>query len=68
VKRLSIDWSACAGHGHCALWAPDLVERDQWGFPMLLSESVTRSLLPQARAAVRACPALALELVRSGAP
>lgn len=62
-RRLRVDWAACDGHGLCAAWAPDLVARDPWGFPIFTEERVAPAHLPQARDAVRACPALALALV-----
>ena len=61
--RLRVDWSACDGQGLCAIWAPELVSRDEWGFPVVASGAVPGSLLPAAREAVRACPRLALALV-----
>lgn len=65
-KRLRVDWAACDAHGLCALWAPDLVGRDEWGYPLLADGEVPAALLSEARAAVRACPALALALVPVG--
>lgn len=65
MTRLSVDWAACAGHGHCALWAPALIERDEWGYPLVRQAQVPDHLVPQARAAVRACPALALHVQRT---
>lgn len=62
-RRLRVDWAACDGHGLCALWAPDLLARDEWGFPVVVVGEVPSADLPQARDAVRACPALALALV-----
>jgi len=63
--RLRVDWSACDGQGLCAVWAPELVQRDEWGFPIVAAGPVPAPLLPAARDAVRACPRLALALVRA---
>jgi ferredoxin len=67
MTRLTVDWGAHDAHGVCSLWAPDLVERDEWGYPIVRPGDVPDDLLPQARAAQRACPALALHAVRTSA-
>lgn len=61
--RLRVDWSACEGHGLCELWAPELVELDEWGFPIVAPGPIAKASLPHARAAVDACPVLALKLL-----
>jgi ferredoxin len=61
--RLGMDWIACNGYGACALAAPDLVELDDWGYPVFDQEhAVPDDLLRQARRAVADCPMLALSL------
>lgn len=65
MRRLAVDWLQCAGHGVCAELLPELVDLDDWGYPVVRGE-VTDELLPHARLAVGACPALALSL-RPGA-
>ena len=62
MSRLRVDWIACDGHGLCAELLPELVDLDDWGYPVLERGAVPAGLLPHARAAVRACPALALRL------
>lgn len=67
--RLSIDWIACDGRGLCAELAPELIEQDEWGYPLVLGDSVPDDLQKAARRAVRACPTMALRLessVRNG--
>jgi ferredoxin len=54
--RLRVDWSACDGQGLCAVWAPELVHRDEWGYPVVSRDPVPADLLPRAREAVRSCP------------
>jgi ferredoxin len=61
---LQIDPIACTGHGLCADLLPELIELDEWGYP-ILADSVPPDLAAHARRAVTACPALALRLVRS---
>jgi ferredoxin len=60
---LQIDPIACTGHGLCADLLPELIELDEWGYP-ILADSVPPDLEAHARRAVSACPALALRLVR----
>lgn len=65
-RTLHLDPIACDGRGLCHYAAPDLIDLDEWGYPLLrdggLKLSVTDAELPQARAAVEACPMLALHL------
>jgi ferredoxin len=71
--RLHIDWVACDGRGLCTELLPELLTEDPWGFPAPVAVSgreplppngipVPAELGPDARAAVAACPLLALRL------
>ncbi|TAM89370.1 MAG: ferredoxin [Jatrophihabitans sp.] len=60
--RLAIDWTRCEGHGLCAALAPELIARDEWGYPLLPARDVGADDLPAARRAVAACPELALRV------
>lgn len=60
--RLRVDWPACQGRGLCHEVAPDLIDLDEWGYP-LVHGPVPPHLRADARAAVRVCPRLALRLV-----
>jgi ferredoxin len=64
--RLTLELNpiACAGHGLCADLLPELIELDEWGYPMLAGH-VPVHLEAHARRAVSACPTLALRLSRS---
>ena len=62
-QRLAIDRIACAGHGACAELLPELIELDEWGYPIVAAGPVPLRLLGHARRAAAACPALALHLV-----
>ena len=53
---------ACDGRGLCAEIAPELIVLDDWGFPIIAPDPVPVGLLPEAEAAVRICPVLALGL------
>jgi len=63
-KRLTVDWSRCSGHGICAHAAPNLVNMDGNGFPVISDAPVADWFHSEARRAVRACPALALRVTR----
>jgi ferredoxin len=60
--RLRVDFIACDGRGLCAEALPELVTLDDWGFPVVSDRDVPARRLGDARAAVRACPRLALRL------
>ncbi|HXB47043.1 MAG TPA: ferredoxin [Streptosporangiaceae bacterium] len=62
--KLQIDPIACTGHGLCADLLPELIELDEWGYP-ILADSVPPDLVAHARRAVNACPTLALRLART---
>jgi ferredoxin len=66
TRRLYLDFAACSRHGLCADLLPELVDVDEWGFPILGDDVVRPDLLPLARRAVRACPTLALRLLPAG--
>jgi ferredoxin len=66
IKRLRVDPIACAAHGMCADLLPDHIDLDEWGYP-ILADGRTGRLLGRddqrdARAAVEACPTLALRI------
>ena len=65
MPRLHVDWTRCDGHGSCAELLPELLERDEWGYPLskvgLLE--VPAALEEHARHAVDVCPLLALRLL-----
>jgi ferredoxin len=56
---------ACQGHGLCAELLPELISLDEWGYPIIDPGPVPRALRREARAAVAACPSLALRLRKS---
>jgi ferredoxin len=61
--KLVVDPIACDGHGMCAELLPELIELDDWGYPILRSSDVPGQLEVYARRAVAACPVLALRLM-----
>jgi ferredoxin len=62
TARIVVDWTACDGRGLCAELLPELVSRDEWGFPLIPDPTVTASLHDHAMRAIAACPRLALRL------
>ena len=69
TQRLHIDWTRCDGRGVCAELLPELLTRDEWGYPVARDGSrepaVPRSLEGHARRAEADCPLLALKLLRN---
>lgn len=61
-RQLRVDWPNCQGRGLCHELLPEVVDLDEWGYPLVRSE-VPDELVGDAKAAVRACPRLALRLV-----
>jgi ferredoxin len=59
---LAVDRIACDGYGMCAELLPELIELDEWGYPIVAPGPVPGRLLGHARRAVDACPVLALRL------
>jgi ferredoxin len=62
-QSLRIDWPRCRGRGLCAELLPELLQLDEWGYPIVTAE-VPDPLIAQARVALSACPHQALRLVR----
>lgn len=64
TRELTVNPIDCAGHGACAELLPELITLDEWGYPVIEDGPVPPLLERDARAAVRACPALALRLTK----
>ena len=62
AKQLRVDWPTCKARGLCFELLPEVIELDDWGYPVITSE-VTPELLAAARSAVRGCPTMALRVV-----
>lgn len=62
---LQVDRIGCDGYGLCAELLPELIDLDDWGYPIMRVGTVPDRLLPLARRAVDACPVLALRLRRA---
>ena len=59
--RLEVDRIACDGFGMCAELLPEVIELDDWGYPIVHS-LLPKKLLPMGRRAVDVCPVLALRI------
>lgn len=63
--ELVVDRIACDGFGMCAELLPELIELDDWGYPIIAAGGVPDALADHARRAVAVCPVLALRLTRA---
>jgi len=63
-EHLRVNPVLCDAYGHCAELLPELIDRDEWGYPIVTSAPVPEHLRRDARRAVSACPRLALLLER----
>ena len=69
MRRLVVDRSACAGHGLCYGRAPEIVDCDDSGYPVLLHDAlVSDEHISAAEEVVEMCPerALSIEAFASG--
>ena len=62
--EIVVDRIACDGFGMCAELLPELIDLDDWGYPIVRAGGVPDALLDHARRAVALCPVLALRLAR----
>jgi ferredoxin len=61
-RHLRINPILCDGFGQCAELLPELIELDEWGYPIVTEAGVPASLAGEARRAAAMCPRLALTL------
>jgi ferredoxin len=63
MSTLHVDWTRCRGRGLCVELLPELVARDEWGYPLTRTDvEVPPDLEEHAARAVRDCPRMALGL------
>ena len=43
-RRLAVDWQACKAHGVCAELLPEIVQLDEWGYPLIAPGPVPAEL------------------------
>ena len=58
--------AACDGFGFCCEILPEMIQRDEWGFPILADGAVPKDLRRAAEQAVAFCPRRALRLETTG--
>ena len=52
ITVLNIDRVACDGRGMCAELLPELIDLDEWGYPIVRSAEIPPHLMEHARRAV----------------
>jgi ferredoxin len=62
--RMRVNPVACDGHGICAELLPEIVSRDEWGYPMPVVAEIPAELEGHAQRAAQQCPTLAIILER----
>jgi ferredoxin len=61
--HLELNPTLCDAYGQCVELLPELIQRDEWGYPIVDSRLIPDELAKDARRAVSLCPKLALRLV-----
>jgi ferredoxin len=61
-QQLRVDWILCDGYSLCADFIPEVIDLDEWGYPIIQPGPIHPSLLKDARKAVDSCPMRALIL------
>ncbi|MGH2899899.1 MAG: ferredoxin, partial [Solirubrobacteraceae bacterium] len=65
--RLRVDWIKCEGYGLCGDLLPDLIELDEWSYPILRDGPVDSKRLHDLQRAADCCPTKALLLEKATA-
>ena len=63
-EHLRVNPILCDAYGHCAELLPELIQLDDWGYPIIAPGPIPDHLLPLAKRATEQCPVLALALRR----
>lgn len=63
-RTLRVDWPECRARGVCHELAPELIDLDPWGYPIVLAEPASGAEEARAREAVAGCPRQALRWVK----
>ena len=67
TTHLRVNPIRCDAYGHCAELLPELIELDEWGYPIIADGDVPEQLRGDVTRAIDACPRLALRLESSHA-
>ena len=62
-QAIAVDRIRCDGYGSCAELLPEMIDLDDWGYPIIRPGAIPETVLQHARMAVDTCPVLALRLV-----
>ena len=62
--HLRVNPILCDAYGHCAELLPELIELDEWGYPIVSDAAIPLELEKDAKRAVASCPRLALLIER----
>lgn len=62
AHQLRVDWILCDGYSLCGDQIPEVIDLDEWGYPIIAPGPIHPSLLKDARKAVDSCPMRALIL------
>ncbi len=65
--KFRVDWIRCDGYGLCGDFVPDLIDLDEWRYPILRPGPVDAGRRDDAQRAVDCCPMKALILEPVGA-
>jgi ferredoxin len=66
--RLRVNPIACDAFGYCAELVPEIITRDEWGYPILDEGAIPSHLFPWVERVVRECPRRALFIEKVVAP
>jgi ferredoxin len=61
-QQLRVDPIGCHAHGLCAELFPEMIDLDEWGYPVIVAKPIPHRLRKHAERAVAACPTLALRI------
>lgn len=67
TQKFAVDWILCDGFGICGDLAPDLIDLDEWRYPIVRQGAIPDSRLHDAQRAVDCCPMKALRLIDADA-
>ena len=67
AATLRVDWILCDGYGLCGDLVPDLIELDDWRYPIIRPVAIDGALVHAAQRAVDCCPMKALRLEKARA-
>jgi len=62
--RLRVDWIKCDGYGLCGDLVPDLIQLDEWRYPILPADAVDDSRVHELQRAIDCCPMRAITIDR----